>query len=291
MNDVFAAERRRPSRWLGVVSLVLLVAACSRPPGGELQALLRKGDTVALEARLAQVDQAYESGQLSETELRHVYREFYVLDAPAAKALEQWLASAPSSYQAHLIQGIALKRQAWAVRGSGRADRLQPDQASDAARLFRQADEQLSAALALDERPLMAAFHLMDVLGQNCQRERLRSLLDQTREYNRYSAMVLNRYQWYLKPRWCGSYSEMTAFVEAERAGGMPAIGLLQLEAIEDDSRGQDWLDSRKPDSAAVHFKRALDKAKQIGGEFQAEWLVTADAQRCQLPQLKAYCE
>lgn len=271
--------------WCTLVAAAVVLSACSRPPGGELQALLRKGDTAALEARLAQADQT-----LSEAELQAVYTEFELLDAAASEALDRWIGASPDNYHARLLRGIAYKRQAWDVRGHERAGKLDEVRASNAAKLFKQADEQLTAALALNAQPLMATFHEMDALGQGCQRERMRSLLEQTREYNRFSALVNNRFQWYLKPRWCGSHREMSAFVEEERRLGMPASGLLQLEAIMEDDKGQDWLDSRKPGAAADHFARALERAQAVGGRFQTDWLPGAEAQRCKLPQLKAYC-
>lgn len=291
-----SAETCRPTSWwwgAAVWPLVLAVglSACTRPTGGEGQALLRRGDTAAVEARLNQAAEAHAAGHLSEAEWRQVYREFEGLDEPASQALDRWLADDPGSYQARLLKGAALLQQAWTVRGRDRAARLTADQASNSARLFRQADEQLSAALSLDPQPLMAAFYLMDALGAGCQRERMRQLLDETRLYSPYGALIHNRYQSFLGSRWCGTHAEMRAFADAERARGMPESGVLQLEAIEEDDRGQDWLDSRKPDQAAMHFKRALDRARQVGGRFQSDWLTYADPQRCRLPQLKSYCE
>jgi hypothetical protein len=159
------------------LAAAVALTACSRPPGGELQALLRKSDTAALDARLTQAEQT-----LSEAELQAVYREFEVLDAGATEALDHWVATSPDNYHARLLRGIAYKRQAWDVRGQGRAGTLDEVRASNAAKLFKQADEQLTAALALNDQPLMAAFHAMDALGPGCQRERMRSLLDQTRD-------------------------------------------------------------------------------------------------------------
>lgn len=286
MSEMDGRGRRSGAwSWCALTAAAIALGGCSRPPGGELQALLRKGDTAALEARLAKSDQS-----LSEAELQAVYAEFEVLDAAATEALERWVGTSPDNYHARLLRGIAYKRQAWDTRGQGRASALDEVRASNAAKLFKQADEQLSAALALDERPLMAAFHEMDALGVSCQRERMRRLLEQTRDYNRFSALVNNRFQWYLKPRWCGSHRDMSAFVEEERKLGMPESGLLQLEAIVEDDKGLDWLESRKPEAAVIHFARALEKAQSVGGRFQTDWLPSAEVQRCKLPQLKAYC-
>lgn len=286
MNEMDAVGRRVGAWWpCALLAVAAMLGACSRPSGGELQAMLRKGDTAALEARLAQADQT-----LSEAELRAVYAEFEGLDASATEALDRWVGASPDNYHARLLRGIAYKRQAWDVRGQGRASALDADRASDAAKLFSQADEHLTAALALNDRPVMAAFHAMDALGAGCQRERMRQLLEQTREYNPYSALVNNRFQWYLKPRWCGSHREMSAFVEEARRLGMPESGRLQLEAIMEDDKGLDWLESRKPDAAATHFARALERAQAIGGRFQSDWLPNAEAQRCKLAQLRAYC-
>lgn len=286
MSEMGGRRRRGGAwSWCALMAAAAVLGACSRPPGGELQALLRKGDTAALEARLTQADQA-----LSESELQAAYAEFEVLDAAATEALDHWVSASPDSYHARLLRGIAYKRQAWDIRGQGRAATIDEVRASNAAKLFKQADEQLTAALALDDRPLMAAFHAMDALGPGCQRERMRRLLDQTRDYNRFSALIHNRFQWYLKPRWCGSHREMTAFVDEARRLGMPESGLLQLEAIEDDDRGMDWLESRKPVEAADNFSRALKKAQAVGGRFQTDWLPGAEAQRCKLPRLKSYC-
>ena len=60
--------------------------------------------------------------------------------------------------------------------------------------------------------------------------------------------------------------------------------------AIVEDDKGLDWLESRKPEAAVIHFARALEKAQSVGGRFHTDWLPSAEVQRCKLPQLKAYC-
>ena len=145
--------------------------------------------------------------------------------------------------------------------------------------LLRRVDLHLIAALTLDDHPLIAAHQLIDVLGQNCQREYMCAVLEQVRRPNRYHL--------YLALRRCGSYEQMAAFIKEAHADGMPPSGVLQLRAIEDDDRCRRWLYEGCQANAATYFRPALDKGAWIGGQFRVRRLVHRLGQRCTMPALK----
>src|SRR5204863_144979 len=83
----------------------------------DVAASLAANDPTAADTYLNGVQRKFEEGAVTEIELRNAFRPIYELTPKEAEVLQAWAASHPTSYAAHLAEGIYFKRRGFAARG------------------------------------------------------------------------------------------------------------------------------------------------------------------------------
>ncbi|NEQ33490.1 MAG: DUF4034 domain-containing protein, partial [Leptolyngbya sp. SIO4C5] len=234
----------------------------------------------------------FENSEVTEIELRNLYRLFYKLDAAERSNLDKWIEKYPSSYAAHLARGIYYKRLGQAARGYEFIAETSQKEIDAMLVNFEIAESELISSLALTEKPFLSIFHLSTIMGHLCRKQELKKLLDDANKILPLNTLMRNRYQFYLSPKWCGSHDEMKAFIQQAKDANLPESHILQLKAIMEDDMASLSLSNGDRARAVVHYMKALNLAERVGGSFQEDWLFSSNYNRCRVPELKKrYCK
>lgn len=253
--------------------------------------LLKNNKISKIEALLTNVQQHFEKGSLSETELRNAFRIFYKLDAVEARNLAQWASSSPKSYVAHLAYGIYLKRRGSDARGEDWISETPQKNIDLMDRYYDHANKELRASLLLTKKPYLSIFHLLTISTQNGEKESSLALLRQANRVYPDNAFVRNRYAISLRPRWGGSYEELDKFISDTKKEGVPSSVIYQLEALEQEDIGQTLEEHKNHVAAMKHFKRALDLAALVGDTFAQDWLPVSRYYVCTKENSSPVCQ
>ena len=253
--------------------------------------LLREGNTKLLEKELAKVQLKYDSGDITDFQLRNVYRQFYHLDGTDLKNLNDWIKSKPNSYPAHLIRGVYYKKLGWNARGNKYINETKQWQIQSMNSYFSKAQQDLNKSMKLTDKPLLSIFHLLDICGakgdESC-KSRLISIADRDMPAN---VLLTCRYFHYLTPRWGGSYERMATFIDKTDKQLSDPIMHARLEAIMEDDMGGVSLSYGQREEAITHYKRALSLANNIGGSFREDWLTFTKHAVRTMPELSKFRE
>lgn len=279
---------RTLSLLLAAVAFVLPCLAMAADD--DVVALLKRGRYRELDTQLMAYQKQYEAGKLSEVELRLKPRPLSGLKADDLPRFDAWVSASPKSYFAVLMRGTLLKELAVSARGDGPASTLSNATRREMRRLFDLAERDLLASLALASTPVLTYLHLLHVSGMQCQNDKRARYLAQWEQHKRAGTIVRLRYLWYSTPRWCGSHEEMEEFIRAARKHGAPEHEVKQFVAFLEDDRGDVALRQKQYEKGLAHLRRALDLAKEIGGDFVDEWLPISDFHRCSWEPLRGYC-
>jgi Domain of unknown function (DUF4034) len=241
--------------------------------GERLLALLRAGDYTALESATKEIQAKFESGALSDIQLRNTYRQFHKIGHQDLTRIDEWLKTAPKSYAAHLIRGLYFKR----MDSEGRTGHYINRTSSGSNALLRQyqdlATQELLTSLKLAKKPFLSVFYLLDLTKLGGSREHSLALISAANVMLPNNTLARNRYMSSLKPRWGGSYEEMQEFISRSKEEGLNTAGLNQLEAIMYDDMAFTALQHGDKENASKYLDRAGDLAQRVGGDFRKEWL------------------
>ena len=214
--------------------------------------------------RYFQAKQAsFESGTLSEFELRKAYVPLYDLNAEDLARLKSWVARQSNSYAAHLLLGIHYKRLGDAARGTAFIAETDPAALREMDRQFALASKELIRSEKLTAKPYMTWFFLISMTTSAGSADETRAILDKAVQQYPLSELVRIRYMGSLTPRWGGSYEQMDSFIARSRAEGMPGRVIAELTAVEEDDKGDTSAASGDRRAAVLHFEKALSLAKE----------------------------
>jgi len=253
--------------------------------------LLAANDAAAADELLNGVQKKFEDGTLSEIELRNAFRPIYDLTPAEAENLHAWAASHPKSYAAHLAEGIYYKKRGLAARGDKFISETSKSALDEMQRNLVPAKAELTKSRELTKKPYLSLFHLLDIAAQDGDRSASLALLTAANEALPQNSLARNRYLTSLMPRWGGSYPEAEAFITKAKSEGLAEQGVVQLEAILHNDKGQTLEHDGNHDGARAEFVQALELGKRAGGSFQIDFLKVSRYYVCNGPDAVKYCQ
>jgi len=217
-----------------------------------------RGDerALAFEAQLAR-GQWQEFHDFLEATTSWGMRSFYATQLSAISGrpqwLDEWVAARPGSALPLLFRGLHGKNWAWEARGGGRAHTVK----EDAWPLFHarlvEADRDLTAAAALDERdPIPWAESLPVAMGLSLGQVELRRRFDEAHRRDPLNAGACVNMIHATARKWGGSNESMLQFarwVSGQAPDGHPVHKVVALAHIEM------WLDSPKGEAQQGYFR------------------------------------
>ncbi len=271
--------------------LTLTFSASVHADASDVALLLQSNDIGGAEKLLADVQHRFESGALTEIELRNTFRPFYKLDAIAAKNLKSWAANSPQSYAAHLALGIYYKRTGLAIRGEKFIAETPKENIREMTAYLDKAGDELRRSLTLTPKPYLSIFHLLDIAAHFGDRSYSKALLSEANKTLPDNALARNRYLVSLMPRWGGSYPEVDSFIASSKKQGVPANVILQLESIKYNDMGHALEADGQHRAAQEQFKKALELGAKTGGTFSVDFLSVSRYYMCPNPNAATYCQ
>lgn len=244
-----------------------------------------------LDLSLNNIQNNFESGKISEIELRNAYRPFYTLTAKQAWYLQEWAKSSPKSYPAHLALGIYLKKRGEYFRGKKSIAETLQFNLDKMEELDKLSKSELDASLSLTSKPYLSYFHLLQISTDFGNDKASEYYFTQGRKILPRNRLIRNRYFISLTPRWGGSYLRMKNFIADAKAKGADAEAIAELEALTYDDLGQTALDNRDRDSAIKYFLLAMERAKNTDRTFKEDSLTRPALVLCSTQKYPEYCQ
>jgi tetratricopeptide (TPR) repeat protein len=254
-------------RFAVLCAFALSTLGCSTsaplPPAEGVVAQLVAGQYAQLDQNLSTAQADYESGAISEVQLREAFSAFREAEQDLTPNLKKWGNRMPKSYVAHLSQGIHLRTRAMRARGDALASEITPEQFAQMGSYFEQAAQELGKSLELAKKPLLTYLYALDVSNYQGDAESSRNILDAALKVAPESFLIRQRYMGTLETRWGGSQDAMSAFVQETEAANLPpeAMNRLRARVLVD----QAWVAQHQEE-----FKRAGDlymQAYRLGGD------------------------
>lgn len=255
-----------------------------------LLAMLKAREFEKLESATMQIQSKFESGALTDIELRNIYRQFYNINGEVLNNIQEWKDKYPSSYAPYLIKGTCFKRIGLDVRGGKYISDTPIENLKKMHEYHGIAKSELNSSLKLTKKPFLSVFHLLDISQTEGDAKTSLELLELANRMLPDNTLARNRYMCSLEPRWGGSYEQMKDFINKSKTEGVSSVGIMQLEAIMYDDMGFAAMERDEKRVAVEHFSKALERGQRVGGEFQKDFLKHSCYYSCQEPALKKYC-
>ncbi len=267
-----------PARYIFAV-VGLLICACAASTAAaedyvnrlEFQNLLRQGDFDALERTLAELEQAYDTGGISDDAVDHAYYAFSSADPGFDGQFAKWIAAKPRSHRPLIGRGIFRRNLGWVYRGEALFSNTAKKRIDLMVRHFRLAEQDLLAALVLKPNSGVAYSHLIEMQIAAGSDERRDALLREGLHADPDSLAIRRRYFFGLLPWWGGGPATVSDprypvklsnrlyrfadFVERDAANSprlAPILGYLDYTVAQILQR------KRRYDEAARYFDRAI---------------------------------
>jgi len=116
------------------------------------------GAITELEQKYSGIQEAYETGAISDVQLRSEFRMFYKTDQDMSSTLSAWVSAMPKSYAAHLSRGIYLDSRGVRARGDGRASETTAKQFAELRAYQEKAIKELDKSFSLTKKPLLSHY-------------------------------------------------------------------------------------------------------------------------------------
>lgn len=283
---------KKSSSFISIFAFLLIFASLTaRSEEPNIQLALSNNDFKLLDTTLNGLQQSFEIGRLSEIQLRNAYRPFYKLDKQQQEALREWPRKSPSSYAAHLALGIFLKKAAQDARGDGFISETSQKQLTEMHRLNELSRAELRQSINLTKKPYLSVFHLLDIAKSEGDDEAMQKLLAQANKILPNNFLARARYLTSILPRWGGSYEQAQKYIQTASKEGLDAKGVMQLEAIVYNDKGDMAWRNRDHTAAKANFLKALDLANTVGGSFKKDFLESADSYICGKSKTHPMCK
>jgi hypothetical protein len=193
---------------LNILFILLMPHWSSAADNPSLLSLLKAGEFERLESATRELQRKFETGAVSDVELRHTYKQFYTLNEDALANLDEWKSRMPDSYAAHLIRGTYYRRVAGELRG-GKYTNETPKENIEAMRRYHEtAAADLAKSLQLTEKPFLSILHLLNISMYQGTKHQSHALFLAGERILPHNTLIRNRYFVTLEPRWGGSYEE-----------------------------------------------------------------------------------
>ena len=263
---------------LVVVSGALSATEIGQPATVDALSLLTSNNFDELDRRYSSIQQAYEDGRESDEDLRAAFRVFYATGPALEPHYEEWVRHSPNSYVAHLARGIYYKKVGFDRRGGNFISETTEEQLAGMEAAYAIADQELSASLALDAKPLLSFHHMMDLRSEAGDKVGTRLLLDSALGIDKKAFIVREKYMGTLQTRWGGSVAEMQKFLEECRRAGLSSPHLRRMEemVVEDEAWVHQYRDGNVR-AAVRDYKRAAKINPAAGCQPCAPLMQAAD--------------
>jgi hypothetical protein len=116
-----------------------------------------------LDHRYSEIQSAYKKGSITDEELRGAFRAFYSTDPSLEADYNLWAARMPTSYVAHLAQGIYYMKVGEERRGNKVIDETVNTQIAGMQQMFDLATRELRTSFSLDARPVLSYLYMLNI--------------------------------------------------------------------------------------------------------------------------------
>jgi len=212
----------RRGRTLGRFNLPLLVAflllgattaeAAGPPDKLVLIETLRRGDFSALEARLGELQSAYDAGIISDAPLDVAFNAFRNTAPELEPRLDAWVTAHPESGAARLARGVFHATVGWHLRGTRTALRTQEQSFARMRASFARAEADLQAAIARNPRLASAYDHLISIHMARNREADVHRVFRRGIAANPGSIAIRAAYYDSLRPRWNDALASVALF-------------------------------------------------------------------------------
>jgi tetratricopeptide (TPR) repeat protein len=274
--------RRALSAVVAALALSLYLApAAQAQPELPPRARLRDGDILWVERWFHSVQSQYESGRISDVELRDAYRRLYDLDDPLVEQLKSWVEKRPDSYAAHLLLGVHYKHLGDDSRGGDFIQNTSRPAIFGMEHFHQLAMRELERSTHLTAKPYLSWFLMLGIAQDEGRPAEKLAILEQAVRLDPVAELVRVRYMTTLTPRWGGSLPQMEAFVERSRRENVPERVIHELQAIAEDDLGHDREDKGDGRGARQHYEKALALAQDSAPFFLGDALSSTQRVLC----------
>lgn len=270
-----------------LLAALVCTPALSQTPAtpSALTTWLIQRDHAALERSLSAVQQGFEAGTVTETDLRQAFAPFGALnDERALQSLRDWAAQAPDSYAAQLAFGLSHRVQGSEARGRRYWEDTPPERHEGMQQAFALAEPALRRSVALTAIPYLSLVNLMSIAANLGDRGTLHASLLLANQALPGNRSVRLQYARFLLPRWGGSHAQLEAFIAQSREQGVAPGTLLEMQAIALNDIAQQRRAEGDEPGARERFRQSLQLARQAGDVrgFRASYLSAAVRYLCQ---------
>ena len=199
---------------------------------------VRARDFDSLENHFGTLQSRFEKGHVGEFALLDAYKAFYMHEDELSDDLAEWVKSRPTSYVALLASGTYHRKLGEYGRGEKVLRKTEPAALAYMECMFDAASKELTRALPLAKNPYLAVLNLLNIARYSGDSESADTYLANANKLLPKNVLVRARYLDHLKPRWGGSYSAMTKFIERCRAEGVSEEAVDVFAAMIDDDKG-----------------------------------------------------
>jgi hypothetical protein len=216
-----SVRRRSGAFSIGGALLVLLIPVLASAastgawvPDSQQLTWLKSANYGALQQYLAGLQDAYESGQISDRQLYQGFRTLYQDDVANAAYFDHWVQALPTSYAARVARGAYYYRMGLAMRGDDIIDNTPPERLGRMKDYLELSRPDLLASLKLTGKPYLSTLYLLDVELLDGFPPARRHWLDVGTSIDPGNSLLRVRYMVSLEPRWGGSFDQMRAFID-----------------------------------------------------------------------------
>jgi tetratricopeptide (TPR) repeat protein len=213
----------------------------SAPDSPQTLSLLRAARFVELNQRYGAVQSQFDQGEISDENLRAVFRNLSQTDPALEGHYASWVRQMPRSYIAHLARAIYYLRIGEERRGGGFISVTSSSQLQGMEAAFAVALQELKKSVALESNPLLSYLYALDVSRYEGDSDASFRWLHASIAIDPRNFVARQMYMKTLETAWGGSSEKMRAFLYDCWRAGLPAAQMRQLDALVIANDG--WVD------------------------------------------------
>lgn len=210
--------------------------------------LLKSGLYDELDRHANLIQQDYEDGKISDTELRDAFCKFTCTTEPdLEKKFDGWVNSFPNSYAARQSRSFYYFNLAVKARGGQLMKDTSEGEVTGMRFFMEKALDDARVAVTLTDKPFLSYKGIFEIgRFQGWSQKYMDDLLERSISIDPDNFLVRYEYMTASQERWGGSFEKMQAFMKDVRAAGLPTYqmywfeGQIQMEKFWNDFRTHD---------------------------------------------------
>jgi len=254
--------------------------------------LLTSGNFAEVEDYYSKRQKEFESGALTEYDIREAYGVFHQKQDVYRAQLDGWIKAYPQSPSAYLARGIYYRVLGNLRRGEGAISELSPEDLEFVEQMWALGKEDLETSLRLNPRGYWAMLQLLNIAQEVGDTDAAQKYLRLGNAELPSNLMLRARYMLSITSRWGGSSEIMQKFIDESRDEGVPASTIDLLTAIKLDDEGFVLEQQGRLTSAEETYEKALQLSMSSGAKFRDTYLGYA-SELCKKAEYtrKPYCQ